>query len=139
MPKHELVDMTTGEIVPAVTWIRQQWKGERFVMVFQAAFEALAMDREITLDARRVLDYLFSKLDFENYILIPQTEIAQKLGMQKQNVSRAIQTLIQKGIILEGPKVDRSRGYRLNHHWGWKGALKNLRVLRAVETRSQPR
>jgi len=139
MQNNVLVDLSTGEVLPAITWVRKKWKGESFIMVFQEAFKALAKDKEITYEARRVLDLLFSKLDFENYILVPQTEIAQELGMQKPNVSRAIKILIQKGIILEGPKVDRSRGYRLNHSWGWKGTLKNLRVLRAVETRSQPR
>ena len=36
----------------------------------QDAFEELAKDREITNEPRRVLDYMFSKLDFENFILI---------------------------------------------------------------------
>lgn len=133
MKKHELIDTETGEFVPAVTYIRHKWKGESFIMMFQLAFEALATDREITLDSRRVLDYLFSKLDFENYMLIPQVEIASKLGMQRQHVSRAMKLLVRKGIILEGPKVDRSRGYRLNHNFGWKGTLKNLRLLRNSE------
>jgi len=129
MRKHELVNTETGELVPAITWIRQKWKGDPFLMVFQASFEALAKDKEITLDARRILDFLFSRLDFENYILIPQVEIATELGMQRSNVSRAMSILLGKGIILEGPKVNRSRGYRLNHDFGWKGTLKNLRVI----------
>lgn len=135
MKRHELVNMQTGEIVPAITWVRRRWKGESFVMVFQEAFTALAKDKELTLDSRRVLDFLFSKLDFENYILIPQVEIASELGMRKQHVCRAIKLLVRKEIILEGPKVDRSHSYRINHFWGWKGTLNNLRVLRSVEAK----
>lgn len=133
MKKYELVNIETGELVPAITWVRHKWKGELFIMVFQSAFKALAKDKDITLDARRVLDFLFSKLDFENYILIPQIEIASELEMKQPNVSRALKILVNKGIILEGPKVHRAKGYRLNYNFGWKGTLKNLRLLHRTE------
>lgn len=128
--KHQLVDMSTGEIVPAITWIRRAWKGEQFVMVFQDAFIAMAKDKTLTGETMRVLFHLLGKLNFENFILIQQIDIATELDLKKPNVSRAIKTLVERGIILEGPKVNRSRGYRINHDLGWKGNLKNLRVLR---------
>lgn len=128
--KHQIIDTSTGEIVPAITWIRRAWKGETFVMVFQDAFIEIAKDKSLTGETKSVLMYLLGKLDFENFILMTQAEIAKELDLKKQNVSRAIRTLVERGIILEGPKVGRSRGYRINHDLGWKGNLKNLRVLR---------
>lgn len=41
--------------------------------------------------------------------------------------------LISKQIILEGPKVGRSRCYRLNPNYGWKGKVKNLEEMRKRE------
>jgi hypothetical protein len=40
---------------------------------------------------------LFEKLDFENWICIQQTEIAETLHMQRPHVSRAIGILERKG------------------------------------------
>ena len=47
------------------------------------------------------------------------------LGIQKANVSRAIKALIENEIILEGPKIGRSKTYRLNPSYGWKGTVRN--------------
>ncbi len=55
--------------------------------------------------------------------------------MQRSHVSEAINLLASKGILLEGPKVNRSRTFRLNHTYGWKGKLGNLRALRSKEQR----
>jgi hypothetical protein len=43
----------------------------------QAMFMKLAQDRDITGEVGRVLYYFFGKLDFENYIHVAQTEIAE--------------------------------------------------------------
>ena len=101
---------------------------ERWFMAFQDAFEELAKDREITNEPRRVLDYMFSKLDFENFINKPE-EIIEILGINKSNVSKAIKLLTRKQIVLEGQKVGRSRCYR-QPNYGWKGKVKNLQEYR---------
>jgi len=95
-------------------------------MAFQEVFLAMAKDREMTGEVVRVLHYFFGKLDFENYIHLAQSEIAEALGLQKTNVSRAVKILCGKGIILKGPKVGRSITYRLNSDYGWKGKIKNF-------------
>lgn len=104
-------------------------------MAFQDAFEELAKDKEITSEPRRVLDYLFSKLDFENYIQQSQQDITKALGMHKSQVSEAIKLLVRKQIILEGPKVGRSKCYRLNPNYGWKGKVKNLKEYQKEQFR----
>ena len=99
-------------------------------MAFQDTFIELAKDPELTLEPKNILLYMFGRLDFENFIQLSQTEIAEALGMRQSNVSRAIKTLTDKQIILEGPKVGRSKCYRLNPHYGWKGKVTNLQEAR---------
>ena len=43
----------------------------------------------------------------------------------KTNVSRAVKNLIEFEIILEGPKIGRSKTYRLKPQFGWKGTVSN--------------
>ena len=74
-----------------------------------------------------------SRLDFENWIQIAQSEIGEKLDMRKQNVSIAISLLESKGILLRGSKVGRSYAFRLNPYFGWKGKVKNLNDYRNKE------
>ncbi|KAA2022514.1 hypothetical protein EA217_24290, partial [Escherichia coli] len=47
------------------------------------------------------------------------------LEMQKTHVSRAVRALLDVGVIFEGPKVGRSKTYRLNEQFGWKGTVSN--------------
>ena len=128
----EQVDRQTGEVMQGcMVWIPQRPRlTERWFMAFQDAFEELAKDREITSEPRRVLDYLFSKLDFENFIQQSQADVAKALGMHKSQVSEAMKLLVRKQIVLEGPKVGRSKCFRLNPNYGWKGKVKNLQEAR---------
>ena len=86
----------------------------------QQALELLATDKDLTGENYRVLLLLLSRLDFENWIQVTQSEITEKLQMKKQNVSRAISLLEKKGIILRGAKIGRSYAFRLNPYFGWK-------------------
>jgi DNA-binding transcriptional regulator GbsR (MarR family) len=78
---------------------------------------------------------MFSKLDFENFIQQSQVEIAKALGMHKSQVSEAVKLLTSKQIVLEGPKVGRSKCYRLNPNYGWKGKVKTLQEARREQLR----
>ncbi len=73
----------------------------------------------------KVLMMLLADLDYVNYIQVAQIDIAETLGMKKPNVSKAVKNLIEFGIILEGPKIGRSKTYRLNPQFGWKGTVSN--------------
>ena len=78
------VDLETGELLKGfLTWTEVKYSpyGRGWYMQSQEALVSLAQDREITGECYRVLFILLAELDFENYIYIPQTEIAQKLGM----------------------------------------------------------
>ena len=133
MQKHiEQIDKQTGEVMQGcMVYIPYRPKlTERWFMAFQDTFIEIAKDQDLTLEPKNVLFYLFGKLDFENFIQQTQTEIAEALGMQKQNVSRAMKLLTEKQIVLEGPKVGKSKCYRLNPNYGWKGKVKTLQEAR---------
>ena len=84
----------------------------------QQALEVLATDKDLTGENYRVLLLLLSRLDFENWIQVTQTEISNKLNMKKQNVSRAISVLESKEIIFRGPKIGKTYAFRLNPNFG---------------------
>ena len=129
-------DQDTGEILEGVIvycGVKQNPYSTGWVMNSQEALELLAIDRELTGENYRVLLLLLSRLDFENWIQVTQSEITEKLQMKKQNVSRAISLLEQKGIILRGAKIGRSYAFRLNPYFGWKGKVKNLDDYRKKE------
>ena len=126
------IDLDTGEVLEEgiPVWIGRKPKiTDRWFMAFQEAFEQLAKDRDLTDEHRRMLFYLMSRLDFDNYIQVAQNEIAEALGMHKQHVSRAIKLLEEKSIILRGPKVGRSNTFRLSTTLGWKGNVRSLREV----------
>lgn len=99
----------------------------------QEALELLALDQDLTKESLRVLMFLMARLDFENWVQVAQKEMSDKLGIKKQNISKAVLLLENKGIILRGPKVGHSYAFRLNPYFGWKGKVKNLNDYRRDE------
>ena len=99
------------------------------MQVNQDFLQEFAARRDVGAEVLRVFLYLNARLDFENIIQVPQLEIAEKLGIKRQNVYRATRQLEDLGIILRGPKVGRSSSWRLNPNAGWKG--KNCGTVRA--------
>lgn len=84
--------------------------------------DLMAFDKELSRqEPTRVFWYLVKRLDFENYIRVPQSEIVEALEIKKSNVSRAISLLESKGVLLRGPKVGQSYSWRLNPNCGFKG------------------
>ena len=122
------IDQDTGEVMQGcMVWIPHRPKlTERWFMAFQDTFAELAKDPELTLEPKNVLLFLFSQLDFENFIHISQQDVASNLGMQKSQVSRAMKLLTKKHIVLESQKTGKIKCYRLNADYGWKGKVKNL-------------
>ncbi len=69
----------------------------------------------------RVLYELLARLDFDNFIHVSQTDVANTLGLHRSHVSSAIRQLIDAGILIRGPRVGVSWTYRLDPNLGWKG------------------
>jgi hypothetical protein len=81
-------------------------------------YRALALEDDLDGVDLRVFLYLFSSLDFRSFIPVPQLEVAEALAKQKAHVSRSIRKLKERGLIIAGPKVNRSPSFRLNPHYG---------------------
>ncbi len=120
------INHETGEILDGVlVWVPKKRKSpfERHFTMNQDALKILA--KELNHEQFKVLMMLLADLDYENYIQVTQQDIADSLEMKKSNVSRAVKGLIDLRIVLEGPKVGRSKTYRLNEQFGWKGTIPN--------------
>lgn len=120
------VDLDTGEDLGgfvAVVRPKQKSSFERHFTMNQAALKIIAT--ELNHEQTKVLMMLLAELDYENYIQVAQIDIAESLKMKKSAVSRAVRNLLEFGIILEGPKIGRSKTYRLNPQFGWKGTTSN--------------
>ena len=94
--------------------------GSNAVLLPANGLVALATYR-LTGEVYSVLLYLMGKLSFDNWINITQVEIGKDLELARPNVSRAMKVLVEKQIILEGPRKGRCHTYRLNYAIGYKG------------------
>ncbi len=117
------IDLDTNEIIEdlLVAAPKKRHLGGQFVMAAQDGFLRLGLDPDITGQDYRVLMIYLGNLDFENYLQIHQTWIAESLGIKKEQVSRSTKKLIEKGVLIKGSKVGKHTTYRLNPFYGWKG------------------
>lgn len=128
--KREIQDTKTGEKIYAVVEVRKDFIDEEYFCMFQRSAELIAQDRDFTYEDFRVLYMLYANLDMKNYISLSQSDLCEKLKMNKSNVSKSISRLLEKGVILKGPKVGKSWTYILNANYGYKGKLKFLKQER---------
>ena len=126
------VDKYTGEEFgfPVIVGRKRNPYGKGWVMNSQEALEIVAKDKDIKGETYRVLFFICARLDFENWVQISVTEIANELDLKQPSVSRAMKVLEDKQIILRGPKVGRSYAFMLNPEFGWKGKVTNLEDYR---------
>ncbi len=122
------VDKYSGEEFgfPVLIGRKRNPYGNGWVMNNQDAVIALAKDKDIKGETHRVLWFIVGILDFENWVQLSITEIANELDLKQPSVSRAMKVLENKQIIFRGPKVGRSYAFMLNPEFGWKGKVKNL-------------
>jgi len=127
------IDKDTGEKIDGVLvlcGVKINPYAGGWIVNSQEALKQLAKDKELTGETYKVLLYLFSILDFENWIQIPQIEIAKELEIHRQHINRSIKKLELKEIIIKGPKLGRSYSFRLNPYFAWKGKPINLEKYR---------
>ena len=125
------LDLETGEIMEgSLVYVAKRTPhpyGVNMMQVNQDFLAEFAARKDVSARTLRVFLLLASKCDFENWLQVPQSEIAAELDIEKANVTRAIQQLEELGIILRGPKVGRANTFRFNPNAGWKGKVHKLR------------
>ena len=96
---------------------------QRHFNMNQDALRILA--KVLTGEQFKDLMLMLADQDYEIFIQSAQADIAEILGMQKTNDSRADRALLDVGVIFEEPKVVRSKKYRLTEQFAWKGSVTN--------------
>jgi len=131
----EAVNQVTGEVVPLAPLEGKRRWSEPHVWLFQDTIRRLAEDRTFGQQSTRVLLYLLSVLDWDNWLVVPHTAMGAALGLQAPNVSRAMADLIHRKVIEQGTPPSPRNAYRLNSAYAYKGSFARLRVRRRQERR----
>lgn len=123
LPKeNEFIALTDDnrQVTGFITYKRKNHLGVNWVAFYQTALEWLAT-QNLPNQEYRVLMYLMSKLDFENYLRVTQMSVAEALSMKQSAVSRAIKGLLERDVLITGPHVGTAKTYRLNPRMAYKG------------------
>lgn len=101
-------------------------------MAMQAGLQRLAApDSGLRMGDYQVLMALMARLDWENFIHIDLSELAENLGRDRSGVSHCVSRLAKLGVLIRGPRVGRSYTYRLDPNLGWKGTPRGRAALSA--------
>lgn len=111
-----------NEVTGYITRKRPNRLGGHWVATFQDGLAWMAKQEEMTGEQWRVFAYLVSRLDFDNFLKVPQKDIAEELKMNPKAVSRAIRGLKELDIITVGPMAGHSKTYRLNPRIAHRGS-----------------
>lgn len=123
LPKERALTAIIGEHNEVKAYMVRPYKsqlGVNWVAVYQEALEWLAK-QNLPNEQYRVMMYLMSKLDWENYVRVTQTSIADGLHIAQGNVSKAMKGLLRNGVLIEGPRSGSAKTYRLNPRMAYKG------------------
>ena len=123
-----LFDEETGEILEAgflAYFTPKRRNGfERWLAMSQDGFLMIARNPDMTLSDVRVFHCLLAHADHQNFVMTPQAEMAEKIGMAKSHFNRSLKKLFELGIFEKGPKIGRMVTIKFNPEFGWKGSAK---------------
>ena len=131
--EYHAVNRLTGEVVDLLPRgdVKRGWS--QHVKLFQRAMGRLGREGKIGKEGWRVLAFLLERLDWDNWIVIPQREVADALAMQRQNVSRAVAQLIGGGIVLQAAPPAPRTAYRLSAEFAYRGQYNGWQKRRREE------
>lgn len=127
----------TGEVVEVVDDLKQaadRPKNGRFtdfVKVDQQALLDWATNKSV--DVYRVMMVLMGKMRYGGKVPLSQTEIGNMLGIQQENVSRAMKTLKRDGLV----KMVKRGLWLVSHLFCFKGGSADLMIAAKEETDDQ--
>ena len=128
------VDRSTGEIKPGRT-CRLPPRREKFKQDWyhgdMAGDREMSRDAHLTCDAWRVWACVNSGLEYRNVVGLTQRRIGEITGIDKANVSRAMQLLVERGYLVKEGREGRNVMFRVCHAYRWRGSAKALREFLA--------
>lgn len=128
--------MYTGEVVELRAARESgQWRGPgaQHVRLFQQAIRRLGEEGHIGKESWRVLAYLLGVLEWDNWLVVPQVQIAEAMGMHRVQVSRAIRQLLAEGILGQAAPPAPKTAYRLRAEFAYRGSRNGWRKRRREE------
>lgn len=132
--RYQAVNCLTGEVhdfPPRGGGARNRWG--QHVKLFQQAMGRLGREGTLGKEGWRVLAYLLERLDWDNWLVIPQAQIAEDLQMQRQNVSRAVRQLVTEGIVCQAEPPAPRTAYRLSVEFAYRGSYNGWQKRRREE------
>ncbi len=93
---------------------------DKYTNVFDRGFYALAK-MNLTGKQCAVLFLLMTQLNYENWLLISQKQIAEELDIAPRNVSTLLKNLVDKGVLERKTNLKGIVLYRLNPLIAWRG------------------
>jgi hypothetical protein len=99
------------------------------VRIFNEALLEVVLDEDLTGQDFRVLFYILSTVEWENFYKQSQKAIADKLGMRQQHVSKSFGKLISKGWLRVIGQIGRQNIYRINPHLAFKSRSRNYAAM----------
>ena len=115
-----VVDRATGEVEAQIK-LQDRKLGTGWFAMFQNPIGWIAEQR-LSGEQLSVLLYLLSKMEYDNYLRVPQKTIAEKLNMTQSHVSRAMKLLKDMNIIVEEKREGTNKTYRFNPNIAHKGS-----------------
>ncbi len=130
-----IVDWLADDEQPVIPRRKVYWP-EDFGLVFMKEFGNL---RKLGLTANEwnVLAWLFEHLEYENWVLVSQKQIAEDCGLRQSHVSTYLKRLCELEVIARDPKNGNRGRYRINSRLMWKGSTKLIPLRREQEWRSK--
>lgn len=123
--------------------VRDKYQFKRpFITIFQEDLYHLVTQGEMSLREWRVFMYLCATLNAQNITVTFLDQIAEELGMQRENVSRTLTKLKKRNLIIEKPWIASQHGpgarakvytlpfVQLNCNIVYNGQIKNYDKVR---------
>ena len=82
-----------------------------YVRAFQEGLLEIILDKDLTGDDIRVFLAIISHVEYENKFTMPLGYLGEAIGMKRQNVSKSVKKLLQKGYL----NKDGNQG-QVNHY-----------------------
>jgi hypothetical protein len=97
----------------------ENWKG-RWMISFLDTLEEIVSD--FSGEEARVFLHLFATVGWNNeWNLLNQRIIGERMQMHQPQVSRVLASLTKRQVIVKGARVGSSHAYRFNPELGWRG------------------
>lgn len=139
MKRFQSVDIETGEIFDysliAVKKKQSYLFDGGWIAMGQNAAAQIANNQNLNGTDLRVFLMLLSELDFENFVYLSQVDLAEKMNLKTSNLNVSLKRLIENSIVIEGPRVGRTKTFKLNANLAWKGSAKTH--VNAVSSRQK--